>query len=70
MLRAIFHDTTLDRHERTGITSRIGFDWLCFLASPSFLAQKRGKLALFGAGDDTSPRRIGPALAHLRSDIG
>ena len=33
----------------------IGFDWLCLSTQPSFLAQERGKLALFGADDDTRP---------------
>jgi hypothetical protein len=28
---------------------QIGFDWLCCFAQSSFAAQKRGKLALFGA---------------------
>jgi hypothetical protein len=39
--------------------TQIGFDWLCFFARSSFLAQKRMKLALFGAIDDTVTARNG-----------
>lgn len=41
-------------------SAEIGFDWLCFSGRPVLLGQKRMKLALFGANDDTATARSAP----------